>query len=72
MSRQKRWSQYLCAECQHVNFVPVQDIDPVTIPCAHCGHTALTVLENVFRVMMPKFRAGGSYKPGQMLPTSNT
>jgi hypothetical protein len=62
MSQNSRWRQYLCAQCQHVNFIPAHNLVPELTPCAHCGAEALNVIENVFRIEMPKFRAGNSAK----------
>lgn len=59
----RRWYQCICAECKHINFLPFHGIDPLTIPCAHCGEVALTTLENASRIEMPKFRASSKPQP---------
>ena len=58
MSRSDPWSQYLCDQCDCVNFLPPR-ISHVTTPCARCGAVALT---SEVHVEMPKFRANSTSK----------
>lgn len=63
MSYNKRWTQYLCSECQHVNFMPQHGENADRVPCAHCGKEALNLIDPVYRVEMPKFKMGSNFKP---------
>lgn len=58
MSRPYPWMQYMCEKCYHINFVPPSSIrDAAEAPCAHCGETALAVLDVAFYIKMPTFRS---------------
>lgn len=63
MSYNKRWNQYVCGGCDHVNFMPPHGENSDLVPCAHCGNTTLNFIDPAYRVEMPKFKMGGNFKP---------